>query len=238
MPDLKLLWEIQVLDGQKRDLEQKLKGGQLSEELKSLKADIEEGRALFNKLKEEYSTLKKAQKLKEMDVSDANEQLKSLGRKLYDGSITNVKEINSSSMKLESLKEKVSQAEDDILTLMEKQDELRAKLEKMSADLNNKAEDYRRKHGTLLANQQKVRQLIAQIPLARQKLLDKLDAEIWRRYMDMKKRHNDPLARVEKSTCMGCRVGITFNELRMLKQGEELVCCGNCGRMLYWERQG
>jgi predicted nucleic acid-binding Zn-ribbon protein len=80
MPDLKLLWEIQVLDGQKRALEQKLKGGQIAEELKSLKADIEKGRNLFNKLKEEYSNLKKSQKLKEMDVNEANEQLKSLGQ--------------------------------------------------------------------------------------------------------------------------------------------------------------
>lgn len=238
MPDLKLLWEIQVLDGQKRSLEQKLREGQISEELKSLKADIEEGRLLFNKLKEEYSSLKKGQKLKEMDVNAADEQLKNLGQKLYDGSITNVKEMNSNSKKLESLKNKVKQAEDDILASMEKQDELRAKLEKMSAELNSKAEDYRRKHGSLLANQQKVRQMIAQVPLARQKLLDKIDIEIWHNYMDMKKRFNDPLARVEKGTCMGCRVGITFNELRLLKVGEEMVYCSNCGRMLYWERQG
>lgn len=238
MPDLKLLWEVQALDGRKRILEQKLRGGQIAEELKSLKADIEEGRSLFNKLKEEYNSVKKAQKSKEMDVNSTNEQLTILGQKLYDGSITNVKEINSNSKKLESLKNTVKQVEDEILTLMEKQDELRAKLEKMSAELNNKAEDYRRKHGALLANQQKVRQLIAQIPLARQKLLDKLDVETRQRYMDMKKRFNDPLARVEKATCMGCRMGITFNELRLLKQGADMVYCSNCGRMLYWEKQG
>jgi hypothetical protein len=238
MPDYKLLWEIQVLDEQKRALEQKLREGQISDELKALKADIEAGRSIFNKLKEEYSNQKKAQKAKEMDVTMANEELNNLGQKLYDGSITNVKEINSNSKKLESIKNKITQEEDDILVLMEKQVNLRAKLEKMSADLNSKAEDYRRKHGSLLANQQKVRQLIAQIPLARQKLLDKIDAEIWHKYMDMKKSFDDPLARVEKGICMGCRVGITFNELRLLKQGEGLVFCSHCGRMLYWERLG
>ena len=176
MPDYKLLWEIQVLDDQKRALEQKLREGQMSDELKSLKADIEAGRSIFNKLKEEYSNQKKAQKAKEMDVTMANEELNNLGQKLYDGSITNVKEINSNSKKLDSIKNKIKKEEDDILVLMEKQVNLRAKLEKMSADLNSKAEDYRRKHASLLANQQKVQQLIAQIPLARQKLLDKIDA--------------------------------------------------------------
>ncbi|MEG3070056.1 MAG: hypothetical protein RQM92_03720 [Candidatus Syntrophopropionicum ammoniitolerans] len=43
MPDLKLLWEIQALDDRKRDLEYKLERARAEEELKPLKADIEEG---------------------------------------------------------------------------------------------------------------------------------------------------------------------------------------------------
>lgn len=237
MPDLKLLWEVQVLDGRKKDLEKELKGGQLAEELKSLKAGIKKGGALFNQLKEEYNSIKKSQKVKEMDVDSANEQLAILGKKLYDGSITNVKEINSNSKKLESLKNTVKKTEDEILTCMEKQDEQRARLEQMSAELNSKTEDYRKKHSELLARQQKIRQLIARIPLARQKLLDQLDPETRQRYLNMKKSFNDPLALVEKATCMGCRMGITFTELKLLKQGGAIVHCGNCGRMLYWGKQ-
>jgi len=236
MPDLKQLWEIQVLDGQRKALEQKLREGQISGELKKLKNEIEEGRSIFNKLKEEYNSLKKLLKIKEMDVASASEQLKSLGEKLYGGTITNVKEINTSSKKLESLDEKVKRTEDEILAIMERQDALRFRLEEMSAELNRKAEDYRRKHGSFLANQQKVRQLLAQIPLSRQKLLDKVDADLWHKYTDIKKRLNDPLARVEKGTCMGCRVGIPFHDLRLLKQGEGLVLCSHCGRMLYWDK--
>lgn len=236
MPDLKQLWEIQVLDGQRKALEQKLREGQISGELRSLKTDIEEGRSIFNKLKEEYNSLKKVLKMKEMDVTSANEQLKSLGQKLYGGSITNVKEVNTSSKKLESLGEKVKRTEDEILAIMERQDALRSRLEEMSAELNRKAEDYRRKHGSFLANQQKVRQLLAQIPLSRQKLIDKVDVDLWQKYTELKKRLNDPLARVEKGTCMGCRVGIPFHDLRLLKQGEGLVFCSHCGRILYWDK--
>lgn len=236
MPELKPLWEIQVLDGQRKALELKLREGQMSEELKALRGDIEEGRAAFNKLKEEYSSLKKVLKTKELDAAAATEQLENLGQKLYSGAITSVKELNTTSKKIDSLKEVVSRMEDDILTIMERQDALRARMEEMSAELNRKAENYRRLHGSYLANQQKVRQLLAQIPLARQKLLDRVDAGLWQKYLEMKKKFNDPLARVEKGTCLGCRMGIPFNDLRLLKQGEGLVFCSNCGRMLYWER--
>jgi predicted nucleic acid-binding Zn-ribbon protein len=237
MPDFKQLWEIQMLDGQRKALEQKLKEGQIPGELKALKADIEQGRLVFNKLKEEYSSMKKVKKTKEMDVAAAVEQIKSLGEKLYGGSITNPKEVNTSSMKLESLDEKVKRTEDEILSIMEEQDTLRTRLEAMSAELSKKAEDYRTKHGTLLAGQEKVRQQLAKIPLSRQKMLDKVDAGLLQKYMEIQKRFDDPLAKVEKSTCMGCRVNIPFHDLRRLKQGDELVLCSHCGRMLYWDKQ-
>ena len=236
MPELKPLWEIQVLEGQKRALEIKLREGQMSRDLKDLKNDIEQGRVVFNKLKERYRSLKKDLKTKEMDASSATEQAQSLGQKLYGGMITNVKEISTSNKKLDSLKSMVNRTEDEILDLMENEEEIRAKLEEMSAKLNSKAENYRKMYGSYLANQQNVRHQLAQIPLLRQKLLDKLDVDLWNKYFEMKKKYNDPLARVEKGTCMGCRMGITFNDMRLLKQAEGLVYCSNCGRILYWER--
>ena len=130
----------------------------------------------------------------------------------------------------------INRTEDEILGLMEDVEEIKAELEKMSAELNAKAEDYRRMYGSHLANQQNIRQQLAQIPLQRQKLLDNLDVDLWNKYLEMKKKYNDPLARVEKGTCMGCRMGIPYNDMRLLKLGEGLVYCSNCGRLLFWER--
>lgn len=236
MLDLKPLWEIQVLDGQRKSLEIKLKEGQISKELKALKSEIEQGRVEFDGLKEKYSGIKKVLKAKEMDATAAAEQVDNLGHKLYSGAITNVKEINSSNIKLDSLKDIVKKTEDDILSMMEQMDSLRALLEKKSEDLNKKADEFRKMHGTYLANQQKIKTVLAQLPLSRQKILDKLDIDLWNKYQEMKKRFHDPLAKVEKGICLGCRMGISFNDLRLLKHGENLVHCSNCGRLLFWER--
>lgn len=236
MLDLKPLWEIQILDGQRKNLETKLKEGPIAKELKTLKGEIEQGRIEFDKLKEKYNSFKKVLKAKEMDASAAAEQMDNLGHKLYSGAITNVKEINSSNAKLDSLKDTVKKTEDDILNIMEQLDSLRALLEKKSEDLNKKADEFRKMHGTYLANQQEIKNVLAQLPLSKQKVLDKLDANLWNKYQELKKRFNDPLARVEKGICLGCRMGIPFNQLRLLKQGEELVYCSNCGRLLFWEK--
>lgn len=236
MLDLKPLWEIQLLDGQRKELEIKLKEGQYSKELKALKREIEHGRLEFDELKEKYHSFKKLLKTKEMDATAAVEQVDNLGHKLYSGTITNVKEINSSHIKLDSLKDIVKKTEDDILNIMEQLESLRALLRKKSEDLNRKADEFRKMHGTYLANQQEIKSVLEQLPLSRQKILDGLDIDLWNKYQDLKKIFNDPLARVEKSICLGCRMGIPFNHLRLLKQGEELVYCSNCGRLLFWEK--
>ncbi|TEB15422.1 putative zinc ribbon domain protein [Pelotomaculum sp. FP] len=236
MLDLKPLWEIQLLDSQRKALEIKLKEGQISKDLKALRGEIEQGRADFDKLKEKYNSLKKELKKKEMDAAAATEQVDHLGQKLYSGTITNIKEINTSKIKLDSLKSVVNKTEDEILNIMEHLDSLRAQLEKKSVELNKKADEFRKMHGTYLANQQKIKSVLAQLPLSRQKILDKLDIDLWNKYQEMKKRFNDPLAKVEKGICLGCRMGISFNDLRLLKHGADLVYCSNCGRLLFWER--
>ncbi len=238
MNEMKLLLEIQSLDAQKRSLEmelEKLKEGETAGGLKALKIEIEEGRVLFIKLKGEYADNKKEIRSKEMDVAAANEQIKSLGQKLYGGAITNVKEINSSNKKLDNLKNQVQVTEDKILNIMEQQDHLRAKLEEMSVVLNEKLEDYKRRQEVHLGKRRKLQNLLKQIPLSREKLLGQLNPVLEKKYTSMKEKFADPLARVEKGICGGCRVGVPFNDMRLLKQGEGTVFCSYCGRMLYWE---
>jgi len=236
MLDLKPLWEIQVLDGRRKALETKLKEGQISKDLKALRGEIEQGRADFEKVKGKYNNFKKDLKTKEMDATAAVEQVDSLGHKIYSGSITNIKEINTSNIKLDNLKSIVTRTEDEILNIMEKLESLRGQLEEKSEELNKKADEFRKLHGTYLANQQKIKSDLAQLPLVRQKILDKLEIDLWNKYQEMKKSYDDPLAKVEKGICLGCRMGIPFNHMRLLKQGVELVSCSNCGRLLFWER--
>lgn len=236
MPDLKPLWEVQLLDGQKKALELELKEGKLAKELKLLKHEFEQERSVFKNLKEQYNSLKKKLKTKELDAAAAAEQVKNLRHKLYSGAITNVREIKTSNHKLDNLQDIVNKTEDDMLGLMEELDSLRSQLEIKSELLNKKADEYRQLHGTYLAKQQKIKSVLAQLPATREKILEKVEPWLWTRYVEMKKNFDDPLSRVEKGICLGCRMSIPFNQLRLLKQGTELVYCSNCGRLLLWER--
>lgn len=238
MPDLKLLWEIQVLDEQRKELELRLKEGELVEELKSLKIEIEASQLQFRSLKEQYAKLKKELYLKEHESESIRGQIKTIEEKLFSGVVASAKETEKNNMKLEELKSRLKQEDDTIINLMEKQEAVRKQLETLSAGLAAKTESYRRLHGSYLAAQQNYRSSLAQIPLSRQKLLDQVENGLWQKYLEMKtkKKFSDPVAKVEKGTCQKCRVGISFHDLRQLKERKNLVYCSYCGRMLYWEK--
>jgi len=236
MPELKSLWEIQILEEKNRRLKQKLIETKAPQDMKILKKEIDGERVAYSELKENYDALKKDLKKKEMEVNAAAEQLESLSRRLYGGDMTNVKEINSTSKKIDALKERIEREENDLLYMMEKQELLLSSLEEMGNRLKEKISTYHRMQNANLADRQKAEQLLAQNSTAWEKLVDKLDEELWGKYLIMKKKVNNPLARVVKGICRGCQVGVSFNDLRFLKQGKGPVFCNNCGRMLYWEK--
>lgn len=236
MSELRALWEIQSLEEKNRMLEQKLIEIKAPREMKNLKNEIERERGAHSELKKKYDALKKNLKSREMEVNAAAEQLEVLSRRLYGGEMTNVKEINSTSKKIDGLKEKIEQEENEMLNLMEQQEALFSNLETMSSRLKEKISTYRRMQDENLADRQKTEQLLAQNSIAWDKLVDKLDDELWEKYQVMKKKLNNPLARVVKGICRGCQVGVSFDDLRFLKQGKGPVFCNNCGRMLYWEK--
>lgn len=237
MPDLKSLLEVQLHKGKLKALEAKSREEQQPVELKKLRGEIKQGRVAFEKLKETYSGLKNRLKSKEMSAAWSREQADSLGQKLYSGAITNVKEIETNSKKLESLRNAVSQIEDEILEMMEEKDQHRAQLADIAASLTHKTEEYRKMKNLLLTKQQQAKSELDKYQDQINKLIEQLEPGLWSMYQEMQKKLPEPLAKVEKETCMGCRMGITYGELRLLKQGEGLVHCGNCGRILYWEGQ-
>jgi hypothetical protein len=236
MPELKPLWVIQNLEDKNRRLKQKLFETKAPQDLQALKKELDGERVAYDKLKEKFAVLKRNLKNKEMEINAAGEKLASLDRKLYGGDMTNVKELNSTSKKIDILKEKIKQEEDEMLNLMEEQELLSSNLEEISSRLEEKISIYRRMQDEKLADRKKIEQLLAQNTTEWEKLVDKLDDELWEKYQVMKKKMENPLARVVKGICRGCQVGVSFDDLRFLKQGKGPVFCNNCGRMLYWEK--
>lgn len=61
-----------------------------------------------------------------------------------------------------------------------------------------------------------------------------LDAALLKRYKRIKKSRVNPIAKVVNDQCSGCNMSLPSLTMRHLKEGEEVVECESCGRILYY----
>ncbi len=63
----------------------------------------------------------------------------------------------------------------------------------------------------------------------------KLDANLIERYRAIKQHCTPPMAKLVNGQCSGCFMSLPSATLLKLKDGNELILCDNCGRIIYCE---
>jgi len=236
MVDMKLLWEIQVLDLNRRVLEERLKDQTLPEELKSLKVSIDQAQEELQEARDEYGRLKKDIRAFNAEDARMRGELASIEREVYSRYPPDSPEAVATARRVKELKENLEKLEGRQFALLEVMQRIHKRIEEQGQCLTRHKERYRRAQATYQMTVENIRKALAQIPLTRQRLIDAVDAGLWKRYVQLKTRFKDPVGKVEKGICGGCRNTVPFPDLKRLRMQEGIVCCPSCGRLLYWER--
>lgn len=63
----------------------------------------------------------------------------------------------------------------------------------------------------------------------------KIDPELMEKYMSIKQHCTPPMAKLIDGQCSGCFMSLPSATLLSLKEGDQLVLCDNCGRIIYCE---
>ena len=63
----------------------------------------------------------------------------------------------------------------------------------------------------------------------------KIEAELLEKYKAIKQHCTPPMAKLIDGQCSGCFMSLPSATLLALKEGEHIVCCDNCGRIIYSE---
>ena len=61
------------------------------------------------------------------------------------------------------------------------------------------------------------------------------DPALLAEYKKIKKNRLNPLAKVNEDRCSGCNMTIPSLTLRKIKEGEGIIECESCGRILFME---
>lgn len=235
MPDMKLLWEIQVLDTQRCALEERLKDQSVPGELRNLKNSIDMAQEELKETREEYGRLKMEMRIFRQEDAAMREQIACIERELQEG-LSPLAGDQVTLQRVQALKENLRRLEERCASLTAVMERIHRRIEEEAVCLFRHREKYRRLQTTYQLNMDNIRKALAQIPLTRQRLIDAVDSGLWKRYVQLRTRFQDPVARVARGACQGCGTGVPFVDLKRLKEDEGVVQCVNCGRLLYWER--
>ncbi len=236
MEQLELLWTLQEHDLKLKEtksrLEELAKEGHIETitiELKNLEKNLYDKK---KQLDENDRRLKKNDKT----LKELNFQLKETEKNLYDGTVTNVKQLNYMDQESKKLKGIINQLELEILSLMEKTDNMRddiSNIEKrynlIKTEFEKGTEEYKHLTDQL---REKAREEIESI----YEISSKLDKDLYDRFMTLKKNKSFAISEVEDNKCSGCNMIIPTYLIDNLKRDEELQYCENCSRILYLKK--
>ena len=161
---------------------------------------------------------------------DHRSKLRTRERELMSGRIRNPTELMQMSEEVKHMKARFAEEEDAELQLMEdaeaadeamrtataELDDARARLAEETPALQDELESLRSELAELEADKQRI---WAEVPPAAQTAYSR-------------QRIQPAVAEVLNNQCTACRVTVTSRGMQMLRQGDEIVHCENCGRIL------
>lgn len=229
--ELSTLYEAQKIELKIIERETKLQTApkklkEMDEELKQLKEKLAREKAVFDELEKE-------RKKKEKELEAEKDKIKKIESKLYE--VKTNKEYQALLKEIETAKATNDKTEEDILTLMEKTEELKKDYESSQVRLRERGKEIETEKIRLDAEIKTMDEIIGELKTQRDNLLSVLSSELTSKYNILKgKRSGIAVTNVKNGVCMGCFMNIPPQLFIEVTKNKKLIQCPSCNRILYF----
>lgn len=168
------------------------------------------------------------------EAEETSVRLKSLDKRLYDGSIKNPKELSKAQEEVEHLKARLKHLEDLVIDAMLSTDEAESALTAQQEAFSNVQAEWERYTAGLTEEKETLLAQAKALQVKRQRTITELpwaDLQLYERLRRGKA--GVAVAVVKGGLCSGCRVGVPAHVLRLARASEDFVRCPSCERILY-----
>lgn len=204
-----------------------------------------QGNAKLRKLRSEYEIAQEewqsslqTQKDAEWALQDLNNRLQQQEQRLYSGSVTNPKELQSLQQEVQRLHAQQNRQEERILEVIDTTESLQEIAQKKEIGLKKSQEAWQGESSVLTARGKQIEEQQQALRDKREQIVANLDVDLVKRYETMRRtKQGRAVSKVEQNSCQWCRVILTPSELQHVRINSELQTCTNCGRILYYDRQ-
>ncbi len=169
----------------------------------------------------------------DLEIRSNTEKTREAEENLYSGKVKNPKQMQEIQQEIDSLKKWHSELETDLLETMFAVEEAEAALGEAQSSLETVTAQWQQAHGALLEEQAQTEARLKQFQARRKQTLEDISSESLKIYETLKlRKHNQPVAQMNGNSCSLCGVSQNLSIEREVRQGQKLVYCANCGRIL------
>ena len=173
-----------------------------------------------------------AARVRESDKAreDHRTRLRSREKELMSGRIRNPTELTQMSEEVQHMKSRFVEEEEAELQLMEDAEAADEALRAVTSELTAARARAAAEAPALQSELDELRSELATVDAEKGQIWDEVSPAAQRAFT--RQRVQPAVAEVRNNQCTACRVTVTSRGLQMLRQGDEIVNCENCGRIL------
>ena len=220
---------------QEIDVEISQKKRRLGEVLKILKgpAWLLKARERMNTAVSDYQALQAKHNTVNLEWQSIRNKIKNSENRLYSGKVTNPKELSDLQDEIESLGRRSARVEDEVLELLIMLEDAETEKDAAAEALSQAEARWVSDSAELQKEKEELAWRLNKLLSSREEQVDIIDAASLAEYDQlMKKKNGLAIARVRGNMCLGCRMNISANKLKLANEGRKEYC-GSCGRIIF-----
>lgn len=166
-------------------------------------------------------------------VAELRERLQGIESRLYSGAITSMRELTALEEEHKNTKRNLAQAEEALGPARTASEQAQQRHEQLKGDFAQAEQSWKDMVSGLRERAHEVEKECEQLRSVRQGAasgISKTDLDLYSSLLPRK--GGVAVARVERGVCQGCRIKLPMREIAKLKNADQLVVCGSCGRIL------
>jgi predicted nucleic acid-binding Zn-ribbon protein len=231
---LKSLYDLQIIDlhllkaqKAKASLDD---GSAKKQQVESARQEAEKAENLYHEASAELHD-------KDLNLKSVESKRKAFSDKLYGGSVTNPKELESMEKEIEMLGRQKDKLEERMIELFDIIEERKSTLASAQAALKQQEDELAAHLEKLRREDASLAVRISDLLADREKALPEVEPALLRRYEAMRVRTGGVVvSKVEDESCSACHTQVMSGAMRELQTDKTMQTCENCGRLLYLEQ--
>jgi len=235
MNNLQLLMKIQQQHDLNNQCKITLEDITPKQKLKKLKFQFEGKTSLYHERRKEGESLKKSYGDLFTELEGLKKQLEEQEFTLYNDAGSDIKLIDSLEKKTEVVKADILELEEKSMEMLEQdeklcilQDDSKIELIKLREEFYNYKEDYKNKIA-------KANEDLVKTEAGIEKIANKIPKALLSKYNTIRECKGVAVVKIRGGVCLGCKMKVSAMTIDDISNGEEIVLCDNCRRILFWE---